>query len=124
MAATQYTRDRFPSRLMSESRFEDPVVRGYLKCSSVSDFMRRSFALQLRRVKWTSPRHCTHRLYSLHLAVTRSREDQEKYPVKKSPEARGKNSDGAGATPPFDAPCITGAVGSLPPQSRVLRDLL
>jgi hypothetical protein len=24
MAATQYTRDRFPRRLMSESRFEDP----------------------------------------------------------------------------------------------------
>jgi hypothetical protein len=41
-------------------------------------------------VKWTSPRHCTHHLYSLHLAVTRTCKKQEKYTVKKSPEARGK----------------------------------
>jgi len=44
--------------------------------------------------------------------------------VKKSPEARGKNSDGAGATPPFDAPCVTVAVGSLPPRSRLLPGLV
>ena len=28
----------------------------------------------------------------------------------------------AGATPPFDAPCVTASVGSLPPQSRAARD--
>ncbi len=32
------------------------------------------------------------------------------------------NSDEAGATPPFDAPCVTASVGSLPPQSRAARD--
>src|SRR5437667_1940718 len=26
------------------------------------------------------------------------------------------------ATPPFDAPCVTASVGSLPPQSRAARD--
>jgi len=31
-------------------------------------------------------------------------------------------SDSAGATPPFDARCVTVAVGSLPPQSRAARD--
>ncbi len=31
------------------------------------------------------------------------------------------NSDEAGATPPFDAPCVTASVGSLPPQSRAAR---
>jgi len=67
VAATQYPRDRFPGRLVSESRFEDQVVRGYLKCSPVPDFRRRDFALQVGGVKWTSPQHCTHSLYSLHL---------------------------------------------------------
>jgi hypothetical protein len=33
-----------------------------------------------------------------------------------------QTSDEAGATPPFDAPCVTVAVGSLPPQSRAARD--
>jgi len=32
------------------------------------------------------------------------------------------NSDEAGATPPFDAPCVTASVGSLPPQSHAARD--
>ena len=32
------------------------------------------------------------------------------------------SSDEAGATPPFDAPCFTASVGSLPPQSRAARD--
>src|SRR5437879_1289280 len=32
------------------------------------------------------------------------------------------NSDEAGATPPFDAPCVTASVGSLPPQSRAVRE--
>jgi hypothetical protein len=67
VAAAQYLPDRFRSRQMSESGFEDPVVRGYLKCSSVPDFRRRSFPLQLGGVKWTSPWRCTHSLYSLHL---------------------------------------------------------
>jgi hypothetical protein len=68
VAATQYPPDHFHSRLMSESRFEDPVVRGYLKRSSVPDFRRRSFALQVGGVQWTSPRHWTHSLYSLQLS--------------------------------------------------------
>jgi hypothetical protein len=67
VAATQYPRDRLHSPLMSESRFEDHVERGYLKCSSVPDFRRKSFPLQLAGVKWTSPRDCTYSLYSLHL---------------------------------------------------------
>ena len=33
-----------------------------------------------------------------------------------------QTSDEAVATPPFDAPCVTVAVGSLPPQSRAARD--
>jgi hypothetical protein len=33
-----------------------------------------------------------------------------------------QTSDEAGATPPFDARCVTVAVGSLPPQSRAARD--
>ena len=33
-----------------------------------------------------------------------------------------QNSDEAGATPPFDAPCVTASVGSLPPQSHAARD--
>jgi hypothetical protein len=36
--------------------------------------------------------------------------------VKKSKEARGRISDGAGTTPPFDA---RGFVGSLPPITLV-----
>src|SRR5256714_800539 len=32
------------------------------------------------------------------------------------------NADGGGAPPPFDAPCVTASVGSLPPQSRAARD--
>ena len=67
MAATQYPRDRFHSRLISEGRFEKQAVRGYLKCSSVPDFRRGSIPLQLRGMKWTSPRHFTHSLDSLYL---------------------------------------------------------
>jgi hypothetical protein len=37
------------------------------------------------------------------------------YPV------HAQSKTGAGATPPFDAPCITGAVGSLPPRVRDAR---
>src|ERR1700681_221537 len=33
-----------------------------------------------------------------------------------------QTSDEAGAPPPFDARCVTVAVGSLPPQSRAARD--
>ena len=33
-----------------------------------------------------------------------------------------QTSDEVGATPPFDAPFVTVAVGSLPPQSRAERD--
>ena len=36
------------------------------KCTSVLDFRRNSCSLQLRGVKWTSPRHFTHRFDSLH----------------------------------------------------------
>jgi hypothetical protein len=67
VAAIQYPRDRFHSRLMSESHFEEAVKRGYLKCSSVPDFRPRSFLLQLGGVKWTLPERYTHRLCSLHL---------------------------------------------------------
>jgi len=42
--------------------------------------------------------------------------------VKSKVERTRPNSDEAGATPPFDAPCVTVAVGSLPPQSRAARD--
>jgi len=59
VAATQHPRDRFPSRRMSESPFRTQVVGGYLKCSSVPDFRGRSFALQVRGVKWTSPQPCS-----------------------------------------------------------------
>ena len=33
-----------------------------------------------------------------------------------------QTSEEAGATPPFDAPCVTASVGSLPPQSRAALD--
>ena len=42
--------------------------------------------------------------------------------MKSKVERTRPNSDEAGATPPFDAPCVTVAVGSLPPQSRAARD--
>jgi hypothetical protein len=42
--------------------------------------------------------------------------------MKRKPGRTRPNSDEAGATPPFDAPCVTASVGSLPPQSRAARD--
>ena len=33
-----------------------------------------------------------------------------------------QTSEEAGATPPFDVPCVTVATGALPPQSRAARD--
>src|SRR5580704_6315194 len=47
---------------------------------------------------------------------------QRRYPLKRRPGRTRPNSDEAGATPPFDAPCVTASVGSLPPQSRAARD--
>src|SRR5580693_3755794 len=47
---------------------------------------------------------------------------QRRYPLKRKPGRTRLNSDEAGATPPFDAPCVTASVGSLPPQSRAARD--
>src|SRR5437588_1939324 len=56
------------------------------------------------------------------LAVTRTCKKQQRYPTKRKPGRTRPNSDEAGATPPFDAPCVTASVGSLPPQSRAARD--
>src|SRR6266550_8820508 len=56
------------------------------------------------------------------LAVTRTCKKQQRYSLKRKPERTRPNSDEAGATPPFDAPCVTASVGSLPPQSRAARD--
>jgi hypothetical protein len=121
VAATQYPRDRFYRRLMSESRLEDPVVRGDLKCSSVPDFRRRSFALQVGGVKWTSPRHCTHTVYLLHLGGEENLRKTGQIHVKNKPGSTRPNSDGAGATPPFDAQGVTGLRGVSParPACRV-----
>jgi hypothetical protein len=47
---------------------------------------------------------------------------QRRYPLKRKPGRTRLNSDEAGATPPFDAPCVTASVRSLPPQSRAARD--
>ncbi len=56
------------------------------------------------------------------LAVTRTCKKQQRYPQKRKPGTTRPNSDEAGATPPFDAPCDTASVGSLPPRSRAARD--
>lgn len=122
MAATQYPRDRLHSRRMSESSLEDPVVRGYLKCSSVPDFRRRSIPLQLGGVKWTSPRHCTHRLHSFHLGGEESLRKTGEMHREKKPGSTRQNSDRAGATPPFDAWGVTGLRGVAPAHhaSRVI----
>jgi hypothetical protein len=95
------------------------------KCTSVLDFRRNGCSLQLRGVKWTSPQHFTHRFDSLHHGgdeVMRTCKKQRRYPLKRKPGRTRPNSDEAGATPPFDAPCVTASVGSLPPQSRAARD--
>jgi hypothetical protein len=54
--------------------------------------------------------------------MTRTCKKQRRYPLKRKPGRTRPNSDEAGATPPFDAPCVTASVGSLPPQSRAARD--
>src|SRR5437870_13209375 len=41
------------------------------------------------------------------LAVTRTCKKQQRYSLKRKPERTWPNSDEAGATPPFDAPCVT-----------------
>jgi hypothetical protein len=56
--------------------------------------------------------------------MTRTCKKQRRYPTKRKLERTRLNSDEAGATPPFDAPCVTASVGSLPPQSRAVRDHL
>jgi hypothetical protein len=56
------------------------------------------------------------------LALTRTCKKQRRYPLKRKPGRTRLNSDEAGATPPFDVPCVTASVGSLPPQSRAARD--
>jgi hypothetical protein len=88
---------------MSERRFEGRAVRGFLKCSSVPDFGRNTHSLQLEGVKWTSPQHLTHSLYSLHLGLEENlRQIGQVHREKKLGSTR-QNSDGAGATPPFFA---------------------
>jgi len=49
---------------------------------------------------------------------TKERDDEETATKKDA----AQTSDEAGATPPFDARCVTVAMGSLPPQSRAARD--
>jgi hypothetical protein len=56
------------------------------------------------------------------LAVTRTCKKEQRYSLNRKPGKTRPNSDEAGATPPFDAPCVTASVGSLPPQSRAARD--
>jgi len=50
------------------------------------------------------------------------RKRKEMTPKTATRKDAARTSDEAGATPPFDAPCVTVAVGSLPPQSRAARD--
>ncbi len=56
------------------------------------------------------------------LAVTRTCKKAGEMTHQEKLEWTRPNSDEAGATPPFDAPCVTASVGSLPPQSRAARD--
>jgi hypothetical protein len=62
------------------------------------------------------------RIFRFSPAVERTQQNQKRYPLKRKPGRTRPNSDEAGATPPFDAPCVTASVGSLPPQSRAARD--
>ena len=123
VAATQYPRDRLHSRLMSESRFEDPFVRGYLKCSSVPDFRRRSFPLQLGGAKWTSPWHCTRSLYSLHLGREKNLRKIGQVNREKKPGSTRQNSEGAGGPHPLTHRASRLLVGSLPPLLCAARNL-
>jgi hypothetical protein len=54
--------------------------------------------------------------------LERTSQNETRYPAQRKPGRTRPNSDEAGATPPFDAPCVTASVGSLPPQSRAARD--
>jgi hypothetical protein len=60
---------------------------------------------------------------ALHAAgEANSRETQEMNGKDRSYLDAAQTGREAGATPPFDARCVTVAVGSLPPQSRAARD--
>src|SRR6266576_2306617 len=55
------------SCLVDRHRSRQRTPRDQQKCASVPHFRRTSCSLQLRRVKWTSPRCFTHGFDSLHL---------------------------------------------------------
>src|SRR5437016_11794691 len=54
--------------------------------------------------------------------LERRSQNETRYTAQRTPGRKRPNSDEAGAIPPFDAPCVTASVGSLPPQSRAARD--
>ena len=56
--------------------------------------------------------------------LERTSQNETRYPAQRKPGRTRPNSDEAGATPHFDALCVTASVGSLPPQSRAARDSL
>ena len=62
------------------------------------------------------------RIFRFRSMLERTSQNETRYPAQRKPGRTRPNSDEAGATPPFDAPCVTASVGSLPPQSRAPRD--
>ena len=64
---------------IGRSRPHSMLSGGELKSTSVPDFRRTRRSLQFGGVKWTSPRHFTDSLYSLHLVVRRTSWDREKW---------------------------------------------
>jgi hypothetical protein len=62
------------------------------------------------------------RIFRFRPMLERTSQNETRYPAQRKPGRTRPNSDEAGATPPFDAPCVTASVGLLPPQSRAARD--
>ncbi len=62
-----------------------------LKSTSVPHFRRNICPLQLRAVKWTSPRHFTHSLIRFTLAVRRTCMKQEKLRREEKPGSTRQN---------------------------------
>ena len=62
------------------------------------------------------------RIFRFRPMLERTSQNETRYHGQRKPGRTRPNSDEAGATPPFDAPCVTASVGSLPPQSRAARD--
>lgn len=62
------------------------------------------------------------RIFRFRPMLERTSQNETRYTAQRKPERTRPNSDEVGATPPFDAPCVTASVGSLPPQSRAARD--